>query len=186
MNNAIPEYSEYLRYNKSNLILNKKRLKKLGLALVLLMGMLSHAQVSINVNIGTPPSWGPQGNDDSRYYYLPDIDIYYDVTESQYIYDNNGKWVRESKLPSRYRNYDFYDGYKVVIKDYKGKTPYSYHNKHRAEYPKGYKGQPQKNRGSKPAKNNKPDNRQKPKKDDSGKPKGHPNKDENHSHDNHR
>jgi len=131
-------------------------MKKLIFASVLFMSVFfAQAQVSVNVNIGTPPSWGPQGYDDSRYYYLPDIDIYYDVVQSQYIYDNNGRWVRERRLPAKYRQYDLYGGYKVVLTNYKGDAPYSYHSKHRASYPKGYHGKPQKNRGEKPVKNNK-------------------------------
>ena len=163
-------------------------MKKIGIAILLLMSVFAHAQVSINVNIGTPPNWGPQGNDDSRYYYLPDIDTYYDVAKSQYIYDNNGRWMRENKLPSKYRQYDLYGGYKVVLNEYKGDAPYTYHNKHRANYPKGYHGKPQKNRGSKPDKNK--DYKQKSKKDKSdhqnGNSKGNSNKDKNHSHDDHR
>lgn len=131
-------------------------MKKLIFASVLFMSVFfAQAQVSVNVNIGTPPSLGPQGYDDSRYYYLPDIDIYYDVVQSQYIYDNNGRWVRERRLPAKYRQYDLYGGYKVVLTDYRGDAPYSYHSKHRASYPKGYHGKPQKNRGEKPVKNNK-------------------------------
>lgn len=157
-------------------------MKKLVFASVLFVSVFfAQGQVSINVNIGTPPNWGPQGYDDSRYYYLPDIDIYYDVVKSQYISDNNGKWVRESKLPSRYRNYDFYSGYKVVLTDYKGDTPYSYHTKHRTNYPKGYQGKPQKNRGSKPEKKYS-DNQQKSKRENSNS-KGNSNKDQKHSHD---
>lgn len=38
--------------------------------------------------------------------------------------------------------------------DYRGDSPYYYHTKHRAEYPKGYHGKPQKNRGEKPKGNN--------------------------------
>ncbi|MDP5202118.1 hypothetical protein [Flavobacterium sp. DG2-3] len=130
-------------------------MKKLVFASVLFMSVFfAQAQVSVNVNIGTPPNWGPQGYDNSRYYYLPDIDVYYDVNQSVFIYDNSGKWIREKRLPSRYRNYDLYSGYKVVLTDYRGDSPYSYHTKHRASYPKGYVGKPQKNRGEKPVKSN--------------------------------
>jgi len=161
-------------------------MKKLGIALILLMSVFAQAQVSVNVNIGTPPNWGPQGYDNSRYYYLPDIDIYYDVAQSQFIYDNNGRWIRENRLPSRYRQYDLYGGYKVVLNDYRGNAPYTYHSKHRANYPKGYHGKPQKNRGNKPEKNNKEYHNKKDKDDHKGK-KDHPNKDrdQNHSHDDH-
>ncbi|WP_264537339.1 hypothetical protein [Flavobacterium sp. N1736] len=157
-------------------------MKKLGLALILLMSVFAHAQVSINVNIGTPPSWGPEGYDDSRYYYLPDIDTYYDVNQSQYIYENNGKWIRDRRLPSRYRQYDLYGGYKVVLNDYRGDAPYTYHQKHVTSYPKGYKGKPQKNRGNKPEKGNKSD---KGKHNSKGSKGNNSNKKDNHSHDDH-
>jgi hypothetical protein len=163
-------------------------MKKIGFALILLMSVFAQAQVSINVNIGTPPNWGPQGNDNSRYYYLPDIDTYYDVAQSQFIYDNNGRWIRENRLPSRYRQYDLYGGYKVVLNDYRGDAPYTYHSKHRSNYPKGYHGKPQKNRGNKPEKNNKEYHNKKDKDNHKGNSKkDHPNKDrdQNHSHDDH-
>lgn len=149
-------------YYLLELILKTEKMKKLLFAAMLFMSVFfAQAQVSINVNIGTPPSWGPEGHDDSRYYYLPDIDVYYDVNQSVFIYDNSGKWIREKRLPSKYRKYDLYDGYKVVLNDYKGDAPYTYHTKHRTNYPKGYKGQPQKNRGEKPVKNTKSQNGQK-------------------------
>nr|WP_294786975.1 hypothetical protein [uncultured Flavobacterium sp.] len=130
-------------------------MKKLIFASVLFMSVFfAQAQVSVNLNIGTPPNWGPQGYDNSRYYYLPDIDTYYDVNQSVFIYDNGGRWIREKRLPSKYRQYDLYSGYKVVLTDYRGDSPYSYHAKHRANYPKGYHGKPQKNRGQKPVKIN--------------------------------
>jgi len=166
-------------------------MKKSVFSLVLFMSVFfAHAQVSINVNIGTPPSWGPEGNDDSRYYYLPDIDTYYDVSQSQYIYVNNGQWIRERRLPVKYRQYDLYSGYKVVLNDYKGNSPYLYHKKHRANYPKGYHGKPQKNRGSKPVKQHKFENKQKPQKgnskhDNSNKYKGNSNKGQDHKHNDH-
>ncbi len=160
---------------------NTTKMKKLGIALMLLMSVFAQAQVSVNVNIGTPPNWGPQGYDDSRYYYLPDIDTYYDVTQRQFIYDNNGNWARVNRLPSRYRGYDLYSGYKVVLNDYRGNAPYSYHKKHITNYPKGYKGKPQKNRGEKPQKNN--SGKQKPNKGNSKGPKGNnSDKNKNHSH----
>jgi len=162
-------------------------MKKLVFASMLFMSVFfAQAQVSVNINVGTPPSWGPEGYDDSRYYYLPDIDVYYDVNQSQYIYDNNGRWARVNRLPAQYRQYDLYGGYKVVLDDYRGDAPYTYHTKHRANYPKGYHGKPQKNRGPKPEKQHKADNKQKPQKGNSknnnskGNSKGNSNKD--HSH----
>ncbi|MFP9100379.1 hypothetical protein ACLI09_15115 [Flavobacterium sp. RHBU_24] len=96
------------------------------------------AQVSVNVNIGSPPAWGPSGYTDVRYYYIPDIGIYYDVANAEYIYPNNNVWVRTTVVPVAYRQYNFYNGYKVVLTDYKGATPYVYYKKHKVKYPKGY------------------------------------------------
>jgi hypothetical protein len=38
-----------------------------------------HSQVSVNVNIGSPPLWGPSGYSNIDYYYLPDVQAYYDI-----------------------------------------------------------------------------------------------------------
>ncbi|KGO91360.1 hypothetical protein [Flavobacterium subsaxonicum] len=125
-------------------------MKNVLLALLFFTCGLSQAQVSVNVNIGTPPAWGPAGYTEVRYYYLPDIEVYYDINTAQYIYINNGNWVRASALPTVYKNYNLYNGYKVVVNDYRGTTPYVYYKDHKVKYPKGYKGKPQKNIGTPP------------------------------------
>lgn len=117
---------------------------KLAIAgLFLLVANATQAQVSINVNIGSPPAWGPVGYSEMEYYYLPDIEAYYDVRASQFIYFGGGKWVRTTYLPRQYRNYDLYGGYKVVLTDYHGRTPYTYFDRHKVRYYKGYHGAPQ-------------------------------------------
>ena len=110
----------------------------------------AQAQVSVNVNIGTPPAWGPAGYSEVQYYYLPDIETYYDVRTSEYIYLTNGRWVRTGTVPAPYRTYNFYNGYKVVMTDYRGKTPYVYYDNYKVKYPKGYKGKHQKTIGVPP------------------------------------
>ncbi|MBF4516023.1 hypothetical protein IRZ71_06705 [Flavobacterium sp. ANB] len=111
--------------------------------LFLLIANATQAQVSVNVNIGTRPDWGPADYDQMEYYYLPDVEAYYDVRASQFIYFGGGRWVRASRLPRQYRNYDLYGGYKVVLTDYHGRTPYTYFDRHRVKYYKGYHGAPQ-------------------------------------------
>ncbi len=110
----------------------------------------ANAQLSVNVNIGNPPAWGPAGYTEVRYYYLPDISMYYDVSTSEYIYARNGAWVRTTVVPVRYRNYDFYNGYKVVLNDYRGGTPYVYYKTHHNKYPRGYHPGPQATYGPRP------------------------------------
>jgi hypothetical protein len=133
-----------------------KSIKLFIIALLFFAASSTQAQVSVNVNIGTPnvhvnvgtpPVWGPVGYDDMEYYYLPDIQVYYDIRLAQYIYFGDGRWIRSTNLPSRCRNYDLYHGYKVVLTDYHGRSPYTHYNTHKVKYYKGYKGKPQRNRG---------------------------------------
>jgi hypothetical protein len=128
------------------LTLNNIKMKTIKIAIVglfLIFANATQAQVAINVNIGTPPAWGPAGYSEMEYYYLPDIEAYYDVRASQFIYFGGGRWVRTTYLPRPYRNYDLYSGYKVVLNDYHGRTPYKYFDRHKVKYYKGYHGAPQ-------------------------------------------
>lgn len=127
-----------------------KTLKLIIVGIFFLVSSAGQSQVSINVNIGTPPLWGPVGYSNVDFYYLPDIQMYYDIRATQYIYFSNGKWCRSRNLPNSHRNYDLYNGYKVVLKDYHGSKPYVYFNEHKVKYHKGYKGNPQKTIGRNP------------------------------------
>jgi len=102
----------------------------------------ANAQVHVNINIGSQPVWGPSGYDYVEYYYLPDIQAYYNVPRHQFVYQNRGRWIFSSSLPSRYRNYDLNTGYKVVVNE---KEPYRHYQKHQEEYGhfKGQHGQQQ-------------------------------------------
>jgi hypothetical protein len=125
-----------------------KTLKLIAAGIVLLLSTTAmQAQVAVNVNIGSPPAWGPSGYSAAEYYYLPDVQAYYDVRQSQFIYLGGEQWVRSRNLPTQYRNYDLYNGYKVVLNDYHGSRPYSNFNNHKVKYHKGYKGKPQKTIG---------------------------------------
>src|SRR3569623_1606690 len=104
-------------------------MKKIILAAVIILGCFSikaaNAQVhlSVGINIGSQPDWGPTGYDHADYYYMPDIDSYYDVNAHQYVYFNNNVWVHSVSLPPRYANYDVYHGYKVVVNQ---RTPWNH------------------------------------------------------------
>ena len=117
-------------------------MKKLIFTAVILVSCLTfknaNAQIhfSVGVNIGSQPEWGPVGYDRAAYYYIPDIDGYYDVSAHQYIYLENNVWVHRTYLPYRYRNYDLYHGYKVVVND---RDPWLRNSAYRARYA-GYRG----------------------------------------------
>jgi len=131
-----------------------KNLKLLIAGIGLLFINASYAQVNVNVNLGTAPNWGPAGYTEAEYYYIPDVESYYDVRQKQFIYYGNGQWVRATRLPVQYRGYDLYNGYKVVLTDYHGQRPYDNYNVHKVKYFKGYHGAPQKSIGVKPVHKN--------------------------------
>jgi hypothetical protein len=113
----------------------KKHLWLIAL-LIAFTGFSSKAQLNVSINIGTQPVWGPVGYDYVEYYYMPDIDAYYDVPRQQYVYYENNVWVTRRALPPRYRNYNLYNGYKVVINE---PRPWMQHDRYRTQYVK-YKG----------------------------------------------
>lgn len=91
------------------------------------------AQISFHVGIGISdqPVWGPAGYDEAQYYYLPDIDTYYYIPQHRFYYQARGRWISSSHLPSRYRDYDLYNGYKVVLNE---DRPYMHDQEYREKY----------------------------------------------------
>jgi hypothetical protein len=111
--------------------------KKLKLIVMeLLLSSILFAQVSVKVNMGTP---------DVRYYYLQDIEAYYDIQTSMYIYPSGNRWIRSRVLPTSYENDKLNKCHRVVIYDYHGSHPYSYFNEHRVKFPKGRYSNPENN-----------------------------------------
>lgn len=131
-----------------------KAIKYLIFGIALIFASESQAQISVNVNLGSPPQWGPSGYSNVRYYYLPDVNSYYDVQTSRFIYYSGNSWVHRKSLPTQYRNYDLYNGYKVVLSDYHGNAPYGLYKQHKVKYAKGYRGAPQKSIGNRPGNGN--------------------------------
>ena len=114
----------------------KKYFLLASLLVTTLLPVRSLAQVNVNVNIGSQPLWGPVGYNRVDYYYLPDIETYYYVPRRQFVYLNGNNWIFSSAMPSRYSNYNLYNGYKVVLNS---PRPYLNFNSHKIKYAK-YKG----------------------------------------------
>jgi len=106
------------------------------LIVTLFLANISNAQIDVNINLGSQPVWGPTGYDYVEYYYLPDIEAYYNVPQQRYYYYEKGNWIYKSSLPSRYSNYDFYNSYKVVINE---REPWRNHKNYKKKY-YSYKG----------------------------------------------
>lgn len=110
-------------------------MKKLIFVAITLCSVLlvsnTNAQVSVHFNIGVQPLWGPVGYDYVEYYYIPDIDAYYDVDAQMYVYYVDGRWENHRELPPRYRNFDLYHAHKVVINE---RSPWIHHDRYRTRY----------------------------------------------------
>jgi len=88
----------------------------------------AHAQVSVNVQVGAPV-WGPPVPAGVQYYYIPEIDGYYDLYNGVYLVFRDGYWMT---LPSVY-GYDPYAFHPVPVY-YQGPQPWQYVVQHRARY----------------------------------------------------
>jgi len=105
-------------------------------SLVLMIGNFNinsaDAQVHVSINIDIQPAWGPSGYDYAEYYYIPEIDIYYDVINRLFWYNEAGRWLSNYYLPVAYSFYDFYSLYKVVINNVL--NPWRFNHRHHSLY----------------------------------------------------
>lgn len=122
-------------------------MKRMFLLSFLLLGMgigsVSQAQINVQVNLGGQPQWGPAGVSAAQYYYMPELNVYYNVRTSKYTYFKGNKWVTKSKLPGKYKKHNLFRTYKVVINQ---STPWQYHERNHREYARYAKHYKQPNR----------------------------------------
>ncbi|MBP3683046.1 MAG: hypothetical protein J6I87_07195, partial [Rikenellaceae bacterium] len=83
------------------------------------------------INIDKQPAWGPYGYDCAAFYYMPEINIYYDVNLSLFYYPSGSNWIAAQYLPPSYRVYDLFRTYKVVL-NYA--SPWQHNDSHRSQY----------------------------------------------------
>lgn len=91
----------------------------------------AQVRFNVNINVGSRPGWGLPGNTRGDYYYLPEIDCYYDIPNRQFIYFNGRDWLFALELPYMYHGYDLYRGFKVIVNEPK---PYLRGNYYRKRY----------------------------------------------------
>jgi len=86
-----------------------------------------------------PPVWAPAYDDVQhvRYYYLPDLEVYYDVWNHEYVYLEDGQWIFSAYLPPMYNNYDTNNAF-VVVLDYHVYEPWRQHQIYTSHYPRYY------------------------------------------------
>ncbi|MFD1467930.1 hypothetical protein ACFQ48_06815 [Hymenobacter caeli] len=99
-----------------------------GLFAALATPVAAHAQIAVNVRLGHP-AWGPAAPAGAQYYYIPEIDGYYDLAARNYIVQRNGGWVPVATVPG-YNTAAFHP----VVVDYRGRQPWAQYRDHHARY----------------------------------------------------
>ena len=102
----------------------------LGTGLAFAAPTAARAQVSVGANIGIPP-WGPPVQQATQYYYIPEIDGYYDIYNGVYIVFDGQQWLQVPYLDG----YDPYYFHPVPVVSYRGPQPWLYINSYRQRYP---------------------------------------------------
>jgi hypothetical protein len=73
-----------------------------------------------------------------RYYYYPNLQAYYDICTSLYIYRKEGEWITADYMPSNYRGYCIYNNNYVLIDGFTEDNPYTLISEHKKQYPANY------------------------------------------------
>ena len=104
---------------------------QLMLTAILSISVSFIVSAQVKINIASQPVWGPAGYNFVNYYYLPDADVYYDVSRKVYVYREGTVWGTHTVLPIRYRNINLYNSHKVVINQ---PMPWKRHNYYYKQY----------------------------------------------------
>jgi len=85
------------------------------------------------------PSWAPYYDNAElvHYYYLPDIECYYDVRSREFIYMEDGEWMFSRSLPPVYAWFDLENCF-VVALDARVMEPWRHFHYYVAHYPRFY------------------------------------------------
>lgn len=110
----------------------------------------SYAQEIAKSNLVDQPDWGPSGVAYAENYYIPDLNMYYNVPKRIYVYQRNGRcytgtetsnsyqysgtWFVSDKLPMACSGYNLYRAYKVVINTPEPWRNHSYYLSHYWSY----------------------------------------------------
>lgn len=83
------------------------------------------------------PEWGPSYYDGTRYYYLPDIESYYDIYTREFIFLNNAQWIYSPYLPSIYPDFNLNNSFVVVVNS-NMYQPWMHHQYYVSHFPRYY------------------------------------------------
>src|ERR1035437_4220920 len=121
-----------------------KRLKKLALLTLTLIFLLNFYPGTVN---GTTlqqdernydnPQWAPPYYQGVRYYYLPDIETYYDINSQEFVYLYNGQWCFSRECPFLNTGFDLNNSFAIAL-DVNVFQPWMHHHYYVSHYPRYY------------------------------------------------
>src|SRR5659263_244690 len=121
-----------------------KLFKSLAVAAVILLSasmfsgcmMMAPVRTVTSVNYENP-QWAPPYYSGARYYYLPDLELYYDLGTREYIFLMDGRWNFSPYVPAIYRNYDLDNCFSIVM-SVDVYRPWLHHQYYVSHYPRYY------------------------------------------------
>lgn len=117
-------------------------LKKIGLGVAVIFFLLAlpacgpGTQITAGVHYNNPV-WAPAYYPGVRYYYFPDIETYYDLSDNDFVYLDDGQWIFSSVLPPMYSGFNLYSGF-VVSLNSRVYRPWLHHQYYVSHYPRYY------------------------------------------------
>jgi hypothetical protein len=119
-----------------------KTLRKVGITtgIIILLTMLSGfgtSSLQAQVVRYTNPVWAPAYYPGVRYYYIPDIEAYYDLSNQDFVYLDEGQWLFSYGLPPMYAGFDLFDAF-VIALDVDVFQPWMHHQFYVSNYPRYY------------------------------------------------
>jgi hypothetical protein len=112
----------------------KKLIIMSAIAMSGLMYQTANAQIGVhfNINLGLRPVVVQQAPVyDADYYYLPEVEAYYSVSQHCYYYQDGGSWISAAYLPGSYRNYDWQRANHYAVREAR---PYLHNDVYKARY----------------------------------------------------
>ena len=79
-----------------------------------------------------------ENNMQFRYYYYPNLEVYYDTLDAVYICKEKNEWIKKTQLSTTSRGYSMANGVYVPIKAYLGEDPYQFIEQHKKDFPKNF------------------------------------------------
>ncbi len=122
-----------------------KTIKMTALAAIITVGSLISGGCSV-MSYGTTgtnyaeyqnPHWAPPYHQGARYYYIPDIETYFDIATGDFIFLYNGRWSYSRQLPSIYATFDLDNCFTVVL-NIGVFQPWQHHHYYVSHYPRYY------------------------------------------------